>query len=504
MALTKVTNSMIEGAMINVLDFGADPTGVADSAAAIQLAVNQTGTIYFPEGTYKIQSTINVPSNVNFFFGTSFINVDVGSSSGFKVLNGLNVTFNGGKFYQGTAGALFEIKGTVGGSACRQIRFQQNWIESSLLDVAYEIGDNSRQIHISDCHIQAQGGIKTINKVVEFNVSNCNIFGTGTATTAINITRTTDGSNYQPEGFNFSNCTVDFFPTGFQVSDIFQMCVTNGYYSCDDTFNFTGTVGTAGAALSHVVIHGCVIGGRIKIGSFSGGRPLNFVIVANSIIPGSLDGILVDGNATKVLIDGNNFSNGSENGINIKTNTSNIVVTNNWFDDTFDSAGKNPIKLDSGAGDNIVIKNNHIQSSSTTTISQSRPAVRTGNTGKLSSDISDSNITPATVTAGNSFTGACGFQFGAGEKGLIIVNLRCTNSAAGDLQIVPNSANIVLRGASANPDLITLPVIAAAQSNIFVVPYEIVADINGSIGLANSSAGSVVVTAPSSITCVRL
>src|SRR4051812_1724955 len=43
----------------NVLDYGADPTGGADSTAAIQAAVNWTsganrGTIYFPLGNYKV------------------------------------------------------------------------------------------------------------------------------------------------------------------------------------------------------------------------------------------------------------------------------------------------------------------------------------------------------------------------------------------------------------------------------------------------------------------
>jgi hypothetical protein len=39
MSLTKVTYTMIEGSVANVLDFGADPTGVVDSLAAIDLAL---------------------------------------------------------------------------------------------------------------------------------------------------------------------------------------------------------------------------------------------------------------------------------------------------------------------------------------------------------------------------------------------------------------------------------------------------------------------------------
>lgn len=61
MSLTKVTNNMIYGAPVSVLDFGADPTGATDSTAAIQAAVNSRNgfcAIYFPSGTYKITSTI--------------------------------------------------------------------------------------------------------------------------------------------------------------------------------------------------------------------------------------------------------------------------------------------------------------------------------------------------------------------------------------------------------------------------------------------------------------
>jgi polygalacturonase len=43
MSLTKVSYSMISGAPYNVLDYGADPTGVADSTAAFQAAIGAYG-----------------------------------------------------------------------------------------------------------------------------------------------------------------------------------------------------------------------------------------------------------------------------------------------------------------------------------------------------------------------------------------------------------------------------------------------------------------------------
>jgi hypothetical protein len=68
MSLTKASYSMISGAVVNVLDFGADPTGVADSTSAIQAAVNSitNGTVYFPNGTFKITSTINIDADTQY------------------------------------------------------------------------------------------------------------------------------------------------------------------------------------------------------------------------------------------------------------------------------------------------------------------------------------------------------------------------------------------------------------------------------------------------------
>lgn len=75
MALTKATYSMINGAVANVLDFGADPTGAQDSTAAVWAAIQSlranpsqildtiggniitaysSGTVYFPSGVYKV------------------------------------------------------------------------------------------------------------------------------------------------------------------------------------------------------------------------------------------------------------------------------------------------------------------------------------------------------------------------------------------------------------------------------------------------------------------
>lgn len=65
---TRVNNRMINGASVNVLDFGADPTGNLDSSSALQQAFNTaTGRVTIPNGTYKVDSNIvvNLTSDIN-------------------------------------------------------------------------------------------------------------------------------------------------------------------------------------------------------------------------------------------------------------------------------------------------------------------------------------------------------------------------------------------------------------------------------------------------------
>lgn len=65
----KASKAKIDGAFLDVVvDYGADPTGVADSTTAIQNAINAAqsangGVVFFPKGYFKITSTLNVTSN---------------------------------------------------------------------------------------------------------------------------------------------------------------------------------------------------------------------------------------------------------------------------------------------------------------------------------------------------------------------------------------------------------------------------------------------------------
>lgn len=111
MSLTKVSYSMITGAVVNVLDYGADPTGVADSTAAIQNAINYAATrgpssvgnvVYIPPGEYKTTSTITTgttsPLGQVALIGAGIYATSIKPDGDFTVLNVVTSYAESGNF----------------------------------------------------------------------------------------------------------------------------------------------------------------------------------------------------------------------------------------------------------------------------------------------------------------------------------------------------------------------------------------------------------------------
>lgn len=92
MALTKVSYSLVKGDTVSVVDFGADPTGTTDATTVIQSAIDSGAkAVYFPAGTYKITSQIDLVSD-QVLFGDgqdqSIISVSGSSWAATKALSG--------------------------------------------------------------------------------------------------------------------------------------------------------------------------------------------------------------------------------------------------------------------------------------------------------------------------------------------------------------------------------------------------------------------------------
>ena len=93
MSLTKVSYSMISGAYINVLDYGADPSGVTDSApafqAAIDYAVANSKGVFIPSANvsvvYRIETPLVIDGPIDFIGesmnGVTLRGVGIGASN---------------------------------------------------------------------------------------------------------------------------------------------------------------------------------------------------------------------------------------------------------------------------------------------------------------------------------------------------------------------------------------------------------------------------------------
>jgi hypothetical protein len=67
MSLTKVSYSMVSGAVVNVLDYGADPTGATSSQSAFVAALATGNSVYIPKGTYLVTGGLVLPDNKTMF-----------------------------------------------------------------------------------------------------------------------------------------------------------------------------------------------------------------------------------------------------------------------------------------------------------------------------------------------------------------------------------------------------------------------------------------------------
>lgn len=100
MSLTKVSYSLITGAPVNVLDFGAAGDGVQDDTAAVQSAINhaqsqtQDGVVYFPAGKYRLTSSLAVGEAKN---------LQLVGEGGLFTGSTLFADFNGAIFYSDVA-----------------------------------------------------------------------------------------------------------------------------------------------------------------------------------------------------------------------------------------------------------------------------------------------------------------------------------------------------------------------------------------------------------------
>lgn len=175
MTLTKVSYSMITGAPVNVLDFGADNTGTTDATTAIQNAVNSLtsqAVLVINPGTYKITTvTFDALSNIEIIcYGAKF-NL-VGNGAGF-VVKGIcsGITIKGGTITGDAtnrdSGATPQIGWLVGdavGAYVSNVFIQDVVVDSANIGFKFSAGTgtgsgNTNNVKVVNCQALNSVGI---------------------------------------------------------------------------------------------------------------------------------------------------------------------------------------------------------------------------------------------------------------------------------------------------------------------------------------------------------
>lgn len=210
----------------NVLDFGADPTGVADSWQAIQNAINWTaganrGTIFFPAGVYGVSKplTYNYNGALNIKFlgvgaASSFVTAWQGGFTGGWIFDRSNVNSGSPNYQPGpivfdsvsfaspggasTAGCV--RIGSAIGAAFRDCAFSGN-VGVSTEDSA---GSSSQNVLFDNCRFN-NNGTNTPAKALIFGngavLYNCDFVGCDSGIVAY-------GSGFSINGCRLEDCNT--------------------------------------------------------------------------------------------------------------------------------------------------------------------------------------------------------------------------------------------------------------------------------------------------------
>jgi hypothetical protein len=418
MSLTKVSYSMITGAVANVLDYGATGDGVTNDAVAIQAALDSGHSVYLPEGVYFLNdTTLNLPEDCTVFGdgpntvllgnGANPV-VEFAGTSGTHVAN-LTLRDMTVKRQNGTYAASRQLAEFTYADDCyiQNVIFDGDIATSSYTGCL--IGYSVTRLNVSDCqflngsslNLTSYGALSTnlfsngcvikncymapaaaqgfdFYYVNDLIVDGCiahgrtSTYGCGfiieyqgrniTFTNCISYDNTRSGFYYEPNtayglaSVTFNNCIAyNNGETGLYSQNSFGLTITGGAYWGSST-SFTGS--NAGIALETTALQCTVTGAYIHsnqvAGLYIGGNSQTVSVTGNLFYNNNGPAIKFGGTATGVELVGNVF----------KENLSTVYgwvenQTGQWIDGPWVTYTPNVYSNDGSTA--VIISNNSVK-----------------------------------------------------------------------------------------------------------------------------------------------
>jgi hypothetical protein len=226
---------------INVLDYGADPTGAADSTTAITNAIAaMTGpaTLYFSSGTYKVSSTITL------------------NKQGTYLGDGYNSTI-----ITTTSATTDTFNITVQGVHVRGIKFTSSATRTAGYYIDQPLGNDF--VHISDCYFVAAYNGVLLTGSSGGELRNCVFQNT------INYAIVVDGTTGATVGVYIERCTC--FASVSQGINLLVNRVNALFVSHCQFFTNQYAIylsGSSGKLLDSIIINDCIIDTSTAVGIY--------------------------------------------------------------------------------------------------------------------------------------------------------------------------------------------------------------------------------------------
>lgn len=250
MSLTKATFSMIEGALVNVLDFGADPTGATDSSVAFQAAVNANlgKQIRIPAGSYLFNSTVEMDvtglgSRVSVcqFYGDGMTRTVINNQAG-----GAAFLVTGG------SGNDFAFNFVLKDLTIDSVGSNAGTIGVELDSCIFATIDNVRILNMASHGVKAFSSFGDSSSTATTQISHCQIEFCG----GFGVFGETDGNSVQ-SGMNMYQCRINQNQLGgalFESTDQTEISYT--VFALNQNFGIRFTegsgVGPSAPKLNHI------------------------------------------------------------------------------------------------------------------------------------------------------------------------------------------------------------------------------------------------------------